>query len=738
MKQFLERIKPYHFQWIGVCCLSLLLGCLSHLDRKPNALSDRLQVYLCCHSENDLYQILCANSFDCIRFDNVGIAITQIPRGSSLLILAEHYPQEATHITAQQFEQAHRKRLRLYIEYPDWLPGIEVSQPRYLKIERTVVASDFFGPNLRKLRIVSINSRHFVSVNVSETHMVAARVAGFDTAVYGLPEKTFPVLFEHPMKNMLIATAKLSNFVTGRHSPVDAVKIMWQRILRWLYRDYDIPELKWTPTVRPTYHRDESLPKDTEKQALRRAMQWYLTSGLLPNGEQDEIVKLAMKEDGLLPPPLPNEPFGNGSFGVLQCYMSGISPDGFQKRNAVRRGDNNCEAAMAFALASKLEGDKQKLQIAGNILDFYLFSSEARKGVRADPNHGAYGLIAWGIDHPAWLRANYGDDNARQMMGVLATAAITGSARWNEAVCMCMLANLRTTGILGFRPDRIDIGPLTKNGWVPYFKAETVRIAPHYQAYLWACFLWAYEHTGDELFYDRAESGIRKTMENYPDNWSWTNGISQEIARMILPLAWLVRVKDTLEHRQWLHLIVTDLIALQKHYGGIREKLGKTGKGMYPPPASNQDYGGTEASLIQQNGDPVCDLLYTTNFAFLGLHEAASATGESVYLEAENKLAEFLCRIQVSSQSHPELDGTWFRAFDFQRWEHWGSDADAGWGAWCAMTGWIHSWITSVLAMRQMNTSLWDLTSNVQMAELHRKYRPIMIPDKVLQSLNKE
>ena len=68
--------------------------------------------------------------------------------------------------------------------------------------------------------------------------------------------------------------------------------------------------------------------------------------------------------------------------------------------------------------------------------------------------------------------------------------------------------------------------------------------------------------------------------------------------------------------------------------------------------------------------------------------------------------------------------------------KHWGSDADAGWGAWGAMTGWIHPWITSVLTMRQMNTSLWDLTSDVQLTELHRKYRPIMIPNKVLQSLS--
>jgi hypothetical protein len=286
---------------------------------------------------------------------------------------------------------------------------------------------------------MSVNSKHLVSTNISDAHLVAARVAGFDAAVYGLPDETFPVLFEHHSHDILIAATKLSHFVTGRHSPTDAVRIMWGRILQWLYRYQDIPALKWAPTVGPTYSRDEPLPKDTERQAVRRAMQWYLESRLIPTSEQDKVVRLAMKEDGLLPPPLLNEPVGDGSFGILQCYISGISPDGLQKRNAVRRGDNNCEASMAFALASKLDGDKQKLQVAGNILDYYLFSSEARKGDRADPNHGAYGLIAWGVDHPAWLKANYGDDNARQMMGILATAAITNSARWNEALCMCML-----------------------------------------------------------------------------------------------------------------------------------------------------------------------------------------------------------------------------------------------------------------------------------------------------------
>jgi len=698
--------------------------------------ADAPRVYLCCRADNDLCRSLEDSGFDCVRFERLDVALAEVPDGASLLVLADGYPERTTRVSSEQFQRAREKGLRLYVEYPDWLPGLEVGTPRRLKVERAVVTSDLFGPDLAKLRIMAINGKHVTPVDVAESHIVAARVAGFDHAVYGLPEKAFPILFEHPAGDVLVATTKLSHFITGRYSPTDAVQAMWHGILQWLGSDRPVPELQWTATVRPRYRRDDALPRDVERQTIDRAGRWYYRSKLLPTAEQDGAVKQAMKGDGTMPRPLPNEPVGDGSFGILQGYMSGIALDGYQAKNAVRRGDNQCEAAMTLALLGKLDGDRWKLRAARNILDFYLFDSEARQGPRADPNHGAYGLIAWGIDHPAWLKANYGDDNARQMMGILGAAAVVNEDRWNEAVCMCLLANIRTTGVLGFRPSRIDIGSLTEHGWEPYFKAETVRLAPHFEAYLWASFLWAYHHTDDELFYSRTENAIRKTMENYPDNWNWTNGMAQELARMLLPLAWLVRVEDTPEHRHWLRRIATDLVALQQPCGAIAEQLGRPGKGVYPPPPSNEAYGGNEASLIQQNGDPVCDLLYTTNFAFLALHEAASATGEAIYRDAEDKLARFLCRVQVHSPAHPELDGTWFRAFDFQRWEHWGSDADAGWGAWCTMTGWIHSWITSVLAMRQMDTSLWDLTSDISMRQLHRKHRPIMIPDDTLRSVN--
>lgn len=80
--------------------------------------------------------------------------------------------------------------------------------------------------------------------------------------------------------------------------------------------------------------------------------------------------------------------------------------------------------------------------------------------------------------------------------------------------------------------------------------------------------------------------------------------------------------------------------------------------------------------------------------------------------QATDKLAEFLCRIQVKSDGHPELDGGWMRAFDYERFEQWGSNADHGWGAWGTLTGWTQSFITTTLALKIQKTSYWDVTKD--------------------------
>lgn len=198
---------------------------------------------------------------------------------------------------------------------------------------------------------------------------------------------------------------------------------------------------------------------------------------------------------------------------------------------------------------------------------------------------------------------------------------------------------------------------------------------------------------------------------------------------MLLPLAWLVRVEDTPEHRNWLKRMATDLQAAQDASGAIREEIGDLKMGSHRPPQTNEQYGTNEASLLQQNGDPVCDLLYTVNFAFLGLHEAAAATQDPLYAEMEDKLAEFFCRSQIRSEAHPELDGAWYHAFDYRKWEYWASNGDWGWGAWAIETGWSQAWITSILAMREMKTSLWDVTAGSRIKEHFSGLRGIMLPD---------
>ena len=82
-----------------------------------------------------------------------------------------------------------------------------------------------------------------------------------------------------------------------------------------------------------------------------------------------------------------------------------------------------------------------------------------------------------------------------------------------------------------------------------------------------------------------------------------------------------------------------------------------------------------EAPLNQGNDDPVSDFLYTSNFALLGLHEAAGALNDPAIKAEEDKLSDYIIRLQARSTEHPDLDGAFFRAFDYKKWEAWASGA---------------------------------------------------------------
>ncbi len=682
------------------------------------------RVAFACAPDNDLYRAACgAFKHRLTRFSSADRAMDAVPRGGAVLILGDRYPERRTDLPPDLYVKAQVRGLRLYVEYPSHGPGIEAGKPIRGVWERAVVASDAFGDALPKLRILGIHGCRAIPARSDCPDIVLARVAGFDTALFGLPERAWPLLYQ-PEDGVIVATTKLSGFITGRYAPTDAWSEVWRHILGRLMPSMRIPELRWTPIVAPSYARDARVPAHAETSALRRAIEWFFNSRMLVHPDWAHVYDKDASAwyERIGPAPGRDWPCGDGSLGVLEGFDSAIEWDGSQRVRWWRRNDCNGEAAAAMALAARALRKPDLRRIAGNIGDFLYERSILSHGKRDDPADPAYGLIGWNDvtryhgDMDGY-GVYYGDDQARSMLGMLLAASELKTDRWDRRLMRCLLANLRLTGVNGFQPNRIDTAPLEATGWRAYRDSTAMSFSPHYQSYMWACYLWAYRQTGHRPFLDRASTGIRHMMEAYPDRWQWVGSRQIERSRMLLCLAWLVRVADTPEHRAWLRRIAGDLLAAQDPSGGIYELLAEPGTNQLPPPASNEAYGTAEIPIIQTDDDRAGDLLYACNFAAIGLHEAAAATGDPFYARASDRLYAFLVRAEVRSRARPELDGAWFRAFDLKRWDYWASSGDAGWGAWCIESGWNQTWISITLSLRKLKTSLWEATERSAVAK---------------------
>ncbi|MCK5738289.1 hypothetical protein KAH55_03875 [bacterium] len=693
------------------------------------------RVILAGNEENDVKRILTEAGIEFAVCEDADTAVKLAQTGAAILIFADDYPNVPLSMDAKLLERAAKKNVRIFVEFPETIPGVQVAAPRHVTFERGVIASRGFTPRLEPMQIVMLQDCTFIPVNDLPSHMVLAKVAGYDNAVYGLTDtEVYPLLFTHPTENILIATTQFSRFIRARFAPADAWEAVWNMILGWLLPGEKIPDLTWTSVVRPAYLPNTTLAPEAENKAIVKGTEWFYQANIFMDPSWRKIYDDEARDWQMNGDPVPNHldwPHGNGECGALEGLRSNIRRDGSQEMSWWVRNDCNAEIIGALAFSGTVNRQERYLQTARNLDQFVYQESILSQGDRAREDSPEFGLIGWNdvarySEDLNGFGVYYGDDNARGLLAGMAANSILDSAKTRERLIQCLLANFRTTSPTGFRRHRIDTPDLVKNGWQYYFETPFTNYSPHYQSYLWACYLRAYEQTKYAPLLERSLAAITAMMETYPNKWHWTNGIQQERARMLLPLAWLYRVTGSDEHLKWLHLMADELLAYQTECGGIREALGDTANGKYHAPQNNSEYGTTEAPLIQADGDPVCDWLYTANFAFLGLHEAATATGDSKMQAAVDKMAELLCRIQVKSESHPELDGAWFRAFDMKRWDYWGSAADIGWGPWCVESGWTQGWILMVLAFRKLNTTLWDTWNNQVPAEAFEKIRKQM------------
>ncbi|MBN1442926.1 MAG: hypothetical protein JXA90_09460, partial [Planctomycetes bacterium] len=316
----------------------IAIPCLIGLMCGAAGLAEETPLIFAGSAGNDLCVVARDSGVSMLRFDGVSQALERAPRGAGVLILADGYPSAPTEIEPEEFRTAREKDLRLYVEYPASLPGMRVEKPVRARLERGVVTSDAFRPALERLDLVVIHDCHYVPVETApDPHLALAKVAGFDTAAYGIDDvKVHPLLFEMPGRQILVSTTKLSQFVTARYATKSALQAVWRMVFGWLRPEARAITLEWTETVRPTYSRDAVLPADAARRAVVRGIDWHSRARMLVHASWEDLYT-RYREDGTVAPadpvgPRPSDelPAGDGECGVLEGVSSRIRFDGEQ------------------------------------------------------------------------------------------------------------------------------------------------------------------------------------------------------------------------------------------------------------------------------------------------------------------------------------------------------------------------------------------------------------------------
>ena len=694
-------------------CVGFGLGC-----------AETSSIHIYCEADNDVYKWLCTSKQAMARHDQIELALNSCDMKDVLLVLAKDYPQKKTVLPRDFYQIVKEKELQVYVEFPDRLPLGQTGSISETSKERLVIESHFFADQLDSSRILDAGLYRYTSFERDDPMVVGAKVAGFDKTVYEMDDSTsHPILFLDD--GVLISTTKLSDFRKSRYAPWHGWVGMWEALLGHLNISTEVPA-DFEPVTKPSFLRSETLPPNAYELAIDRSAEWYEKGRFLIHPSwKDHWKSIDTLNPPVGPPMELTLPSGDGSMGVMEGHYSYINSDGSQPYRYWLRADCVAETAMTLAMTDEFGDQQGNRQVAKNLMDF-LFNSETFMTTSSrDINQSSYGLVGWADTHPSRY---YGDDNARVTLGSILASQLLNDSRWDQQITELILANFRTAGKKGFRRNALMGRDIDAATWQVLMQRDFENIAPHYESWLWATYLWLFDKTGYQPLLKKARSALEITMKNYPDNWKWANGLQQERARMVLPLAWLVRVEDSDTSRQWLTQICDDLLRNQVACGALQEELGVGDNGKYGAPTSNAHYGTTEAPVIHFNGDPVADMLYTTNFAFFALNEAAQVTKNPKYLEAVDRMADFLVRVQSKSSGRADLDGCWFRAFDFENWEYYGSNADHGWGAWGTLTGWTQSFITTTLALKVRQTSYWEITKNsrvgAEISELWNKMLP--------------
>ena len=440
---------------------------------------------------------------------------------------------------------------------------------------------------------------------------------------------------------IMMTSFRLRNFNRARFSPRASWEKLIRHIARWLTGSE--PAAMPAPILRHGAEGDLSDPETFERlraECIGRGVDW---------------LKRILVDEGR----------GGIREGLRHC----IDPEGVQAEAHTVRNDCSGEASGAFKMYARLYGDGEARRFAENI-DGYTYGPMVIHGGPYD------GFMRWTED--AW-QVCYQDDAARCVLSGLYECLFMDNDATFADICRTLDFLVNSTARDGCRVPRTDLYATSPEGLTALAEAESGHRSAHYNAYYHAALLLAYKHGGNPRYLEVARRGLETLMSIYPDTGR-EQSETEEMCRLVLPLAALYDVTGEEDHRRMLYRVVADLENHKHPSGGYYEW--DTG---YKASCSRESSG--ECSLLTENGDPVADMLYSTNWLPMGFAYAYYATGDEWFARLWREVVGFCIRSQVISAA-PALNGSWCRAFDMDRREAYACPHDVGWAACSCESGW--------------------------------------------------
>lgn len=453
-------------------------------------------------------------------------------------------------------------------------------------------------------------------------------------------------------ETVMMCTFELHNFNRARFAP----RKSWRQLMRYIAHWITGADPTAMPEAVVRHRLDAALDEDAAFEAARAAA---VDRGI-------KWLEQFLVEDGCA--------------GIREGTRHNIDPDGRQTTADSVRTDCCGEAAGAFRFYAALTGKDTYRTAADHLYDFVLGPMQVRGGLFD-------GMLRW--TDTAW-QVCYQDDVARALLPMLYDCLFFGHRERFADICRALDFLVKTTAQDGCRVARTDAPNLTEDSMRALRETENGFPSAHYNAYYHAALLFAYRIGGNEQYLAVARRGLETMMRIYPDTRR-EQSETEELCRLILPLAVLYECTHEDAHLAMLHRVTDDLVTHKHPMGGYCEW--DTG---YKASCSRESRG--ECSLLTENGDPIADLLYSTNWLPIGFAYAYHVTNDPKFRDLWREVAAFCIRSQNVSED-PVVDGSWCRAFDMELGEVFGCPHDVGWAACCSESGWTDAEILMGLMM---------------------------------------